>query len=727
MTFLLALIPALPLLAALAIGLGARAFPGRSHRLAIPAVVASFVISLAGLLQVVEHGPVERSLYRLLSSGQLTIDMTLYLDQLAAVVLVLVTGVSSIVHVYSVRYMSGDPRYDRFFALIALFTGLMVMLVLSANLFMLYLCWELMGLCSYLLISHRAERPAACRAATKAFLVNAVADVGLGLGIFLSFVTFGTLDLRQIIASIPAHASDTVHLLGWVGLEGPVSTMTVIALLFFIGASGKSAQLPFHVWLPLAMEAPTPVSALIHAATMVNAGVFLIVRLHPLYATAPLAMMVMAVVGGATALFAGLVSWTQPDIKRTLAYSTISQLGFMMLACGMGAVGAAVFHLLAHGALKAFLFLSTGNAVRAVSHGAPHGTHPQLRPLGRSARWGHAGVAVLLATLPAFLIFSPSYASLWGLAGHSSAGWLFWVLGLGIVFLTAQALCRHLLTAQATGHSNTHTNGWESAASAISLPPGHAIAVILLASAALGGVLTLAWIGLRSVLTPVLATAGGVVQPFSAGLDSIALFGLPLAAAVVGCWLAMRHGVVGGSPARPPRSAAVRVYVVLLNAAYLDERYEVLIVNPLLRGARWLWQSVEVRGLEQGLTGLAGLTLRLAGWLWRAVDVHTIDGAVTRSASLTVRMAAWLWQVIDIRGIDRSVTGTGTLTVSWAQWLWSVVDVKTLDRNVDRVGLGADSAGHAFQRIEPRMLQHHVMMAVFWVAVVLALFYLMLR
>ena len=337
------LIPVLPLLAALVLALGGRRLGERSHRVGIPAVAGSFGLSIAALVEVAGRGPISVPLYRLLDVGNLAVSVGLYVDQLTVLLLPLVTGVSFVVHVYSSRYMTGDPRYRRFFAVMALFTFAMTMLVMSNNLLVTYMCWEIMGICSYLLISHWAERPSAGRAATKAFLVNAVADVGLGFGVVLTFATYGTLDIQQILAMASSIDGQTIALLG---LE--IERNTVIALCLLSGAVGKSAQVPMHVWLPFAMEAPTPVSALIHAATMVNAGPFLLVRMSPLLVLAPAAMVVIAVVGAVTALYGAFVSLTQSDIKKLLAYSTISQIGFMVFACGVGAFGAAVFHLLAH-------------------------------------------------------------------------------------------------------------------------------------------------------------------------------------------------------------------------------------------------------------------------------------------------------------------------------------------------------------------------------------------
>ena len=354
-----ALIPLLPLLAFLILAFGGRFLGEASHKVGAPAVGLALALSIGAFISVATSGPISIPFYRLLDVGSLTVDVNLYVDQLTVLLLLLVTGGSFVVHVYSASYMIGDPRYSRFFAVMALFTFAMVMLVMSNNLLVTYMCWEVMGICSYLLISHWAHRQAACRAATKAFLVNAVADVGLGFGVILTFATYRTLDIQQILSAASSVVTTDINLLAWFGFDYAVAPNTLITLCLLIGALGKSAQFPMHVWLPFAMEAPTPVSALIHAATMVNAGPFLLVRLSPLVLLAPNIMIVIAIVGATTALYGGLVSLTQPDIKKLLAYSTISQIGFMVFLCGIGAFVAAIFHLLAHGFLKGFLFLST--------------------------------------------------------------------------------------------------------------------------------------------------------------------------------------------------------------------------------------------------------------------------------------------------------------------------------------------------------------------------------
>ena len=291
-----ALIPLLPLLAFLVLALGGKRLGESSHKLAVPAVGLSATLSVAAFYSVATSGPISISLYRLIDVGAVTIDVNLYIDQLTVLLLLLVTGGSLVVHVYSSSYMIGDPRYRRFFAVMGLFTFAMAMLVMSNNLLVTYMCWEVMGICSYLLISHWAHREPAAKAATKAFLVNAVADVGLGFGVILTFATYGTLNIQEILAAANAGAGD-INLLAWFGSEWMIERNTLITLCFLSGALGKSAQFPLHVWLPFAMEAPTPISALIHAATMVNAGPFLLARMSPLVLLAPSAMTVIAIVG----------------------------------------------------------------------------------------------------------------------------------------------------------------------------------------------------------------------------------------------------------------------------------------------------------------------------------------------------------------------------------------------------------------------------------------------
>ncbi len=296
-------------------------------------------------------------------SGDLAFDWALRVDTLTAVMLVVVTTVSALVHLYSWDYMDEDPDQPRFFAYLSLFTFAMLMLVTADNLVQMFFGWEGVGLASYLLIGFWFRKPSASAAAIKAFVVNRVGDLGFMLGIFGTFWVFGTVSIPEILAAAPAMSGASI---GFLGLR--VQTMDVLCILLFIGAMGKSAQLGLHTWLPDAMEGPTPVSALIHAATMVTAGVFMVCRLSPMFETAPVALGLVTFIGAATCIFAATVGTTQWDIKRVIAYSTCSQLGYMFFAAGVGAYGAAMFHLFTHAFFKALLFLGAGSVIHAMHH-----------------------------------------------------------------------------------------------------------------------------------------------------------------------------------------------------------------------------------------------------------------------------------------------------------------------------------------------------------------------
>jgi len=296
-------------------------------------------------------------------SGDLQVNWELRVDTLTAVMLVVVTTVSSLVHLYSWGYMAEDPSQSRFFAYLSLFSFAMLMLVTADNLVQMFFGWEGVGLASYLLIGFWYHKPSANAAAVKAFVVNRVGDFGFSLGIFGTFWVFGTLSIPAILAAAPSMAGSTI---GFAGMH--VDTMTLLCLLLFVGAMGKSAQLGLHTWLPDAMEGPTPVSALIHAATMVTAGVFMVCRLSPMFETSTTALTVVTFVGAATAFFAATVGTAQNDIKRVIAYSTCSQLGYMFFAAGVGAYGAAMFHLFTHAFFKALLFLGAGSVIHAMHH-----------------------------------------------------------------------------------------------------------------------------------------------------------------------------------------------------------------------------------------------------------------------------------------------------------------------------------------------------------------------
>jgi NADH-quinone oxidoreductase subunit L len=714
------LIPLLPLLAAVAIALVGRRLGEASHKVAIPAVALSFGLSVVALVEIVRNGPQSIHLYRLLQSGGLVLDLSLYIDQLSVLLLLLVAGVSAVVHVYSSRYMSGDPRYSRFFALIALFTFAMLTLVMSNNLLLTYMCWEVMGICSYLLISHWAERKAACRAATKAFLVNAVADVGLGLGVILTFSSFGTLDIQQILARAESISGQSINLLNWAGLDLPVQTTTLIVLLLFMGALGKSAQVPLHVWLPFAMEAPTPVSALIHAATMVNAGPFLLVRFSPLLVFSPVAMTVIAAIGATTALFAALVSLTQTDVKKLLAYSTISQIGFMIMTCGVGAFVAAIFHLLAHGFLKGFLFLSTGNALQSVAaHRSPEASPGHSSP-ARLA-WSVSIGALIFACIPPFIVFSGPYEAMWTVHHFPAATLTFWAIGVMTVFFTAMYVFRGVISLFQEGPAVPASGRARSVIQPQLFSSSHMLAVAV-GAIGLVGLLVVLWSGFVDFLAPVVGRPLGTLQAIGQPSAFSAWLLLPLLAAIAGWGLGYILHVTPRTSLLERSAWAKGMYVLFLNKLYFDEVYDAYVVQPNIRFARYLWRKIDILVVDRVVIGAATVSILLARWLWRVIDLRGIDRMIHDIATSSLRLAQWLWRV-DVRGIDRTVDGSATSSVRLARWLWRVIDVRGTQRTVERLGNLADGAGHVWEEIEPRTLQHHLAVVVLGLVLAIGLLY----
>jgi NADH-quinone oxidoreductase subunit L len=365
MSPLFLVIPLAPLLGAIAAGLFGRVI-GRTgaHVVTIAGVAVSLAASLAVFSQVLGGLRFDGPVYTWLVSGDLKLEVGFLVDSLTATMMVVVTSVSLMVHVYTIGYMADDPGYQRFFSYISLFTFAMLMLVMSNNFLQLFFGWEAVGLVSYLLIGFWYTRPTAIRANLKAFLVNRVGDLGFLLGIGLVLAHFGSLDYATVFAKAPAAAGETVTLWG----DTPWSLLTVTCILLFIGAMGKSAQFPLHVWLPDSMEGPTPISALIHAATMVTAGIFMVARMSPLFELSDTALSVVLVIGAITALFMGFLGIVQNDIKRVVAYSTLSQLGYMTVALGVSAYPVAIFHLMTHAFFKALLFLAAGSVIIGMHH-----------------------------------------------------------------------------------------------------------------------------------------------------------------------------------------------------------------------------------------------------------------------------------------------------------------------------------------------------------------------
>ncbi len=431
-TYLL-LIPFLPLFSFVFTFLLGKRMGVHSHWVPIATVLASFASAIYAFFQVKNGHGINADLYTWITSGEMKFSVGFLLDELTSVMLIVVTSISSLVHIYSVGYMKGEDGYYRFFSFLSLFTFSMLMLVLGNNFLQLFFGWEAVGLSSYLLIGFYYEKVSAADAGKKAFIVNRFGDFGFILGLFLIYATFGTLHYQPIFANVSQIANQTFTIFGMT-----FNLPTAIALLLFCGAIGKSAQLPLHVWLPDAMEGPTPVSALIHAATMVTAGVFLVARCNPIFELSMTALNVVTIIGSITCLFSATIALTQTDIKRVVAYSTVSQLAYMFIACGVGAYSAGVFHLFTHAYFKALLFLGCGSIILGMHH------EQDVKYMGGLKKY-------MPITYWTFLLASLSISGVPGLAGFFSkdeilamayvspvgAGKFAWFIGTLVAGITA--------------------------------------------------------------------------------------------------------------------------------------------------------------------------------------------------------------------------------------------------------------------------------------------------
>ncbi len=609
------LIPALPALGVLFNAfLGARAGKGAVSLIAPGVVGAAFLVGCAAFLQVLRlpHGSaLAQRLWPWITAGTLQVDIALRIDALSAVMVLIVSGVGFLIHVYSVGYMHEDAGYARYFTYLNLFTLAMLTLVMADNLPLLFVGWEGVGLCSYLLIGFWYEKEANAIAGKKAFVVNRIGDAGFLLGLFLLFWNLGGGVHSLSFQEIAAH----VHSI-------PVGTANLITLLLFVGATGKSAQLPLYVWLPDAMAGPTPVSALIHAATMVTAGVYMIARLNFLFVLAPTSMALVATVGAVTALFAATIGLLQTDIKKVLAYSTISQLGYMFLGVGVGAFSAGIFHLMTHAFFKGLLFLGSGSVI----HGM--GGEQDMRKMGGLRRYQPI-------TFATFLIGTLAITGIPGLAGFFSkdeilaqtyaAGlhglWVFGVVAAGLtsfymfrlLFMTFFGECR------ADEHTKHHLH--ESPAS-MTMP-----LIILAALSVIGGYVGLPahWLWgnrFEAFLEPVFA---GAREPahLSAATE-YALMGASVLVAAVG--LAVAYVFYIARPAVPAALAekASGIYDLIFNKYYVDELYELLFVRPTVALANWLWTFFDA-GVIDGLVNGTAEAVGANSSLWRRLQTGNVQ------------------------------------------------------------------------------------------------------
>jgi NADH-quinone oxidoreductase subunit L len=435
MRLLYLIVPLAPLVGALIAGLAGRAIGRRgAHGVTIAGMVVSTAAAAAVFVDVLNGGTYDGPVYTWLVSGDIRFEIGFLIDRLSATMMLVVAFVSLMVHVYTIGYMAEDPGYQRFFSYISLFTFFMLMLVASNNFLQLFFGWEGVGLMSYLLIGFWYERPSATYAQLKAFLVNRVGDFGFLLGIALVLMYFGTLDYATVFRNAPTLAANTIEIVpgaAW-------SLMTAICLLLFVGAMGKSAQFPLHVWLPDSMEGPTPISALIHAATMVTAGIFMVARMSPLYELSETALSVVMVIGAVTALFMALVAIVQNDIKRVVAYSTLSQLGYMTVALGASAYAAGIFHLVTHAFFKALLFLAAGSVIIALHHEQDMRRMGGLRKYMPVTYWTLLVGAIASAGIPGFSGFFSKDAIIEAvhLSHTPGAGFAYFCV-LATVFVTA--------------------------------------------------------------------------------------------------------------------------------------------------------------------------------------------------------------------------------------------------------------------------------------------------
>jgi NADH-quinone oxidoreductase subunit L len=541
-----------------------------------------------------------------IDAGRFHVDWALRYDMLSAVMVAMVTFVSMLIHVYSIGYMGHDayPRY-RFFAYLSLFSFSMLMLVTADNLAQLFFGWEGVGLCSYLLIGYWYDRPAACAAAIKAFIVNRIADLPFAVGLALIFFKFGSLEFSVIFPAMAQHAADTYALFGttWPALE-------VIGFLLFIGAMGKSAQLGLHVWLPDAMEGPTPVSALIHAATMVTAGVFLMARMSPLMEFAPVALAFVTFIGGSTALFAATVGCAQNDIKRVIAYSTCSQLGYMFVAVGVGVYQAAIFHLITHAFFKALLFMCAGSVIHAMSDEQDMrkmGGLWKLIPVTYVTMW--CGSLALAGVFPFAGYYSKDAIISASWAAHSGIGAYGFITTVLAAFLTAFYSWRLLIMTfhgkpRADHHvmEHVHESPWVMLGPLLVLSAGALATGFSLHSLFIGPHWQDFWRGaiFNGAHNHVLAQIAD--EPFWVDMAPTIVGLLGIAAAyVMYMW----------QPLLPMRLAAMfrPIYLLFLNKWYFDEIYDAILVQPAIRLARALWQTGDVGVIDGVPNGLATLTV----------------------------------------------------------------------------------------------------------------------
>jgi NADH-quinone oxidoreductase subunit L len=633
------LIPLLPLAGFLLNGiLGARLPRWLVSTIGLLAPFLSFVLVLnayaltsysAVALPYVETFP-----HPWIAIGGLRADFSFFLDPLSLVMLLVVTGVGFLIHIYSVGYMAHEEGYARYFSFLNLFLFFMTVLVLAGNVLLLFVGWEGVGLASYLLIGFYFKRASAAAAGKKAFIVNRIGDFGFLIGIFLILANFGTLNFTQIAQVLTLKAA-------WHG-----GVLTAICLCLLVGVAGKSAQLPLYVWLPDAMEGPTPVSALIHAATMVTAGVYMIARTHFLFDRAPIALATVAIVGAATAIFAATIALAQTDIKRVLAYSTISQLGYMFLACGVAAYSAAIFHLVTHAFFKALLFLAAGSVIHAM------GGEQDMRKMGGLRKkipvtfWTMTIAVFTIAGFPPLAAFFSKDAILYAAFVSGTGGVFLWLVGLLTAMLTSLYMFRlwymtffgELRTADAHPHES---------------PRSMCVPLVILALLSICG----GWIGIES-FSAFLAPSVGL-HPAVSSTPHLELILTIVAVLVALEGLLIADKYYRRKTERPAQLAAAMPagYKLLANKYYVDEIYDAVLVKPLFATSRyvlgWIVDTAILGGIAWLLAGIANLSGAILQ-RWQSGNLRSYAAWLTAAAAVVLLFVfhASIGTYLGARGID---------------------------------------------------------------------------
>jgi NADH-quinone oxidoreductase subunit L len=585
------LIPFLPLIGfAINILFGRRYIKDKAHWVAVPAVLASWVISVFTFFDVAGGTVINEDLYSWIVSDGFRASVGFLVDPLTAIMLIVVTTVSTLVHIYSIGYMHGDGGYYRFFSYLNLFTFSMLMLVMANNFLQLYFGWEAVGLCSYFLIGYWFDKKSAADAGKKAFIVNRFGDFGFGLGVILIFLSLGTIHYDGVFSTVGGIAGQSITVLGF-----QMDLVTLIALLLFCGAAGKSAQIPLHVWLPDAMEGPTPVSALIHAATMVTAGVFMVARCSPIFNLSPAAMGTVAVIGAVTALFAGTIALVQTDIKRIIAYSTVSQLGYMFLACGVGAYAAGIFHLYTHAFFKALLFLGAGSVMHAMQGELDIQKMGGLKKYMPWTYWTFLIASLSIAGIPGLAGFFSKDEILWLAYASGPLGEFVWFIGAITALLTAFYSFRIVFLTFHGDFRGTHEQEHHLHESPRSM-------TIPLAILAVGAVAA-GWVGIPALLGgehanrigEFLAPVLGHPHVEGSHTEEIVIMTISVLAGIVGIYTAYHMYLKNTEIPRRIAAKFSLPYRVLWNKYYVDEIYDFLIVKPTF----WVAKNVIV-GITDG-------------------------------------------------------------------------------------------------------------------------------